>query len=203
MSILMLIGELVGFLSFLFLFWRRLKEDYPSGLIFSFAFLTALPIFVAHLVVKYVLKLPAYWFAAAMIGLILGFTIGILRHRLKFYETLEGIVVGGVFWLAVIFTFDGFGRLNLPSMLAALLLFLLIAGFFLVDKHYKNFGWYRSGKIGFSGLALAGFFFMVRALAFFAPVDVLSLTGRVDAIASAIVAFAFFLLLYNLSVQKA
>lgn len=203
MSILMIVGETIGLLGFLFLLWRRLKEDYPAQLIFSFASWIVIPTLIIHLVIKYIVRQPNYWFVADVGGLALGFAAGIAHHKLKFYETLEGVAVGGVFWLAVIFTFDGFGRQNLVSVIGALLLYLLVAGFFLLDKHYKNFGWYKSGKIGFSGLAVLGFFFLVRALAFFVPSDVLSLTGRLDAIASGAAAFAFFLLLYNLSVQKA
>ncbi|KKT33345.1 MAG: hypothetical protein UW21_C0012G0005 [Candidatus Woesebacteria bacterium GW2011_GWB1_44_11b] len=53
--------------------------------------------------------------------------------------------------------------------------------------------------MGFSGLLVAGLFFLIRAGVATAFPTVLSFVGGVEGTVSGIVAFAFFLGLYNLS----
>ncbi len=126
-------------------------------------------------------------------------TTAILRFRFRIFETLEAAVLGLAFWLLVIFVADAFGRYQITSLVAAVVVSFLVIGFFFLDSHYREFTWYASGKIGFTGLVTLGTFFLLRAvLAIFFPL-VLSFIGKFDALISGTVAFIAFFSVYHLS----
>ncbi len=200
---------LVGFLPFLFFYWRRLKEDYTSSQIFTSGFyiifltLTVSLVFVLGLSrlihSSAVFSTSGLWFWGAMIGFILGLGLSIFKLNLKFFETFEAGILGSFFWLSIIFLIDSVKDSSLVSLIGFAVMVLLIFLFFFFEGKYKKFTWYRSGKIGFSGLAVSGMFFFIRAcLALFFPF-VLSFVGKLDALISGGVSFILFLLLYNLS----
>src|SRR5260221_2576623 len=109
-NITILIGLLIGILGFLFLFWRRLKEDYPSDQIFSFGFIV-----IGFLLLGFFSGLAIYniphtiffsphglWFWLAFLCGSIGFIVSFLKLRLRFFETLEAAGLGFLFLIFVI-----------------------------------------------------------------------------------------------------
>lgn len=201
--------SVLGFLPFLFVFWRRLKEDYSSSQIFESGFYIIFGVFFLGLLGLWVL--PAFvhsspifstaglWFWGAFAGFVLGLTISVVKLNLRFFESFEAGSLGMLIWLALIYLTDSLKNSSLPSLIAFGVCLALICLFFFLSGRYKKFTWYRSGKIGFTGLATLGIFFFFRVLvALFFPF-VLSFVGRVDALLSGAVSFILFLLLYNLA----
>lgn len=187
----------LGVLAFLFFFWRRLKEDYPANEIFSTAFLMITGIGLGTWLSRS--YFPAWFFWTALAGAALGFTIGLFRFQFRFHESLEAAGVSALPWLSILFLRDSTASASLVSLFGFLITLFLFGAFYVLDIHYKKLTWYRSGRVGFAGLAVSGAFFLIRAgVAIFYPY-VLTFAGRIDALISAIVAFVFFLLIYNLS----
>ena len=196
-----IVASTLGTLVYLFLFWRKLKEDYPASVIFSTAFFilggVSLFYFVAF---KY---FKAEWFWAAIFGALAGLFGGVYKYNIRFYETFEALIIATLPWIALTFLADSVKASSLSSFIYFVVIVALIGIFYLLEKHYKNFNWYHSGRIGFSGLAVAGAFFVLRAIfASFFPF-VISFVGKFEAIASGIASFITFLLLFNLARSKA
>lgn len=199
--ILMLIASLLvnflGILVFLFIFWRRLREDYSSEIIFKAAFYILIGVLVGFLISFKFISIASFWFM--FIGANLGLGLSILTLKVKFYETFEALIISSFPWISFIFLLDSVIHSSLSSFLAfvAILVFVFIS--YYLDTHYKNFTWYRSGKIGFAGLLTLGLFFMVRSVLAIFTINMLSFVGfKVEAIVSGAAAFICFVLLFNL-----
>ena len=174
-----------------------MKDDYASGIIFEVATYILLGIAVLYLVG---LKLfPGWFFWTSIIGAAGGLALGILRFRLRFYESMEAVAVGLMPWLAFIFLKDSVVSSSLSSFLAFLSILLIIFIFYFLDTHYREFTWYRSGKVGFAGLSTLAIIFAARSAIALAGVRVLTFSGRFEAIVSGAMAFICFILIYNLS----
>lgn len=199
MSIFLLISQfLASLLLFLFFFWRRLREDFEPHIIFRSGFLMVITFAMGQILfVALVPKLfPAssifsytgLWFWGALLGLGVGFIISQRLYKLPLYEALEAAFVGFLFasplvtkeWVFAIMT----------------LLF-----YYFVKSRYKSFRWYRSGKVGFAGLATMGVFFMVRSFLAFMGSTMLVFTGigKVEVVLCSALAFLSFFAVYNLS----
>lgn len=186
-----------AFFVFLFLVWKRLKEDYPVENVFSLSFMTVFGLILGYLLAKRFL--PDYWFWMILLGVLIGFTFGVVKLRLKFYETFEALFLGLLSWFGIYWMYIFIKTPSITSFLATLLLICYLVLFYLLDSNYKNFTWYKSGRIGFSGLVTAGLFFLTRsAIASFFPF-MLSFSGKTDVYLSGITSFVMFLLVYNLS----
>ncbi len=191
-----IVTTLAGIILFLFLFWRRLKEDYPSSQIFTTAFYVLVGILLGYGVSLKVSRESWFWIELA--GIILGFGVGILRYKLRFFEVLEALTLGLLPWLGLFFLRDSIDNSSLASFLSFFAVTCLITLFVFLDSHYKNLSWYRSGRIGFSGLTTLGTLFLLRAaFASFFPF-VISFV-KYEAILSGVAAFVFFLATFNLA----
>ena len=187
---------LVGLIVSLFIYWRRLREDYPSEIIFSSALVTYLLIFIAW-ATSY-LFFPGWFFWLTFLGLVLGVILSVFRFRIRFYESLEGMVFSVLPWLSFIFLMDSVAQSSLISFIGFVVVLVFIFIFYYFESHYKNFAWYKSGKIGFAGLATMGVFFLVRAAIAIFFTSVLSFTGKFEVYISATLAFLSFLMIFNL-----
>jgi len=180
---LTVIFEIFGFLLCAYIFWKRLKEDFPAEEIFSLAW----PILI--------------------LGVVLGRLVYILSNFNQFrfnysswvfWSELPGLSLPGIF-LAGVLALTFFSKrkkwdvwlvadsflppfliavliINLPILarepsslvvaraLLAFLVFLVGKG---VEKNYRSFSWYKSGRVGF----LASFL----TIAFFGPLLVLDI----------------------------
>jgi len=189
-----------GAVFFFFLFWKKLKEDYRSPSIFSAAFYILIGIGVLGFLSERFF--PEWWFWANVLGVVLGFGLGILRFKLRFFESLEAVVVGLLPWLSFVFLRDAVSNANLPSLIGFVVLFLIIVFYLFIDRHYKRFTWYKSGKVGFSGLMTLGVLFLARTTVAVLFPFVLSFSGPIDSIMSGVIAFTSFLLVFNLARQE-
>ena len=194
------LSTILGVAVFLFLFWNKQREDYPSGEIFSTSFYILLGIGLGLIVSRSFF--PSWWFWASAAGLSLGLSLGFFRYRFRFFETFEALVLGILPWLSLVFLSDSISSSSIFSFAAFVVVVALMALYHFLDRHYKSFSWYRSGRIGFSGLTVAGAFFLIRAaVASFFPF-VLSFVVSVEAVLSGIAAFGLFLLTFNLARQE-
>lgn len=197
MLIASILANLLGIFVFLFVFWKRLREDYSSEIIFKTAFHILIGILIGFLISLKFISTASFWFA--FVGSTLGLGFAILRLKVKFYETFEALIISSFPWISFIFLLDSVIHSSLSSFLAfvAILIFVFISYF--LDTHYKNFTWYKSGKIGFAGILTLGLFFVVRSILAIFTVNMLSFVGlRVEAVVSGAVAFICFVLLFNL-----
>lgn len=186
-----------GIILFLFIFWKKLKEDYLSDNIFFTAFYSLIGLFFGGLLS---LKLfPEWWFWEVTVFSFLGLIIGILRFKLRVYEVVEAYIIAVLPWFSLFFLTDSIVNSSIYSFLGFSFLTLLVGFYYFLDTHYKNFAWYLSGRVGFSGLSVLGVFFLARAALAPISADVLSLAGKLDSIVSGIFAFVVFLLIYNLA----
>lgn len=188
---------LLGLFLMAFFLWRRLKEDYSSEIVFSLAALIILGISLGYFVsLRY---FPGWWFWLEAFGAFLGFSLAIFKYDLKFFETFEAVFIGLIFWFGAFIAGNLIKVPGYPSFFYLLSALALIGLFYFLDRRYKNFSWYKSGRIGVSGLMVAGIFFLIRVvIATFFPF-VLSFAGRGEIILSAICAFSLFLLIYNIA----
>ena len=142
-----------GLLIFLFLFWKRLKEDYAAEIIFK-----AATYILAGICLGWAASakfFPAWFFWAVVAGAAVGLSFAILRFRVKFYETLEAFIISSLPWLGLVFLEDSVTHSSFSSFSAFLVILIMVFVTYYFDTHYKGYAWYKSGKIGFAGLAVA------------------------------------------------
>ena len=199
----MLLDLLLGFsgvVVFLFVFWKRLKEDYSSNIIFTSGFAvllgTALGFFLAKVII------PNWFFWTSFAGGILGMFLMILKFKLKFYEVLESLVLAQMPLVSLMFFKDSVEASSLNSFLAFVASLVLIFFSYWLDLNYKNFPWYKSGRIGFAGLSSAAIFFLARVVIAILGVSVISFVGKIDIAISGIFFLIFTGLLINLGKIK-
>lgn len=188
---------LIGNLTFLYLFWSRLKEDYTSEAIFTNAFLVIFSFVLGEVVL---MRFPTnYWFWVLLIFIFLGFVIGIYRSKFKFMESLEALIISLLPSYSFYFLYQFIKQKSLEAISGFIIISLLIILFYIFERHYKRFSWYKSGRIGFSGLSAGAILFFTRALVFVFYESMLSFSGKYEIYLSAIVAFILFLSVYNLA----
>lgn len=191
-----LLVSLLGVLVFLFIFWKRLKEDYASEIVFKTAFSIIFGVIIATLIS---LKFFADWFLfAGLLGAMAGLYSSVVRLRIRFYETLEAFVVGSLPFLSFVFLTDSVMSSSLSSFSGFLVILVLLFIFYFLDVNYKNFTWYRSGRIGFVGLSTLAIFFLVRSAIAIFGITMLSFVGKYESIVSGSLAFIICLVLFNL-----
>jgi hypothetical protein len=192
--------NLIGVLLFLFLFWRRLKEDYSSNIVFSICFLILLGISTGYLVSFYFFPRWFFWFEA--FGAFLGLSFGIVKYDTRFFETYEALFISILPWLTMFYLTELIKKPSWQVAVVSLVNFLLIILFDFVSVRYKNFSWYKSGKIGLAGLLTSGIFFLTRAAIATIFPSVVSFLGLSEIILSGVCAFTIFLLIFNLSKEN-
>lgn len=193
----------------LFLYWRRLKEDHASPQIFSSAFiiifatafgaLLTLIFLIPRLQPSPIFAPSGLWFWGGMFGFIASLLFTVFHFRFKFFETLEANVVGIFLLLLSLFLSNAYFSHSWLDLGGSILIFSLIIFYYFLARRYKKFSWYRSGKVGFSGLVVLAIFFLLRASVAVHFGTMLSLSGRVEIVASSVVAFLLFFAIYNLA----
>ena len=191
-----LVANFVGILVFLFIFWKRLKEDFAAEIIFRSSFYILLGVLAGYLVSLNFF--PSWFLWIEFLGIIVGLSISIYFLKMRFYETFEALIISVLPWLGFIFLADSVARTVLGSFLAFIVILIMVFMAYWLDTHYKSFAWYKSGKIGFAGMATLGIIFLIRSLIAISGITMLSFVGKIDAIMSGVLAFGCFLLLYNL-----
>ena len=194
-----IITTFVGVLLYLFFFWKRLKDDYIRNQIFTTAFYGLVLLGGGYLISFYFFNSLRFWLS--LTGAIIGFLWGIFRYKLKMLEVLEAAVLG----LLSIFTLILLGELILSHdilyLFSFIVLVLLIILFHLLDKYYRGFTWYKSGRIGFSGLTVTGVFFLIYTIVAVTLGGVISFVGNKDYLISLLLAVISFLIVFKLAKQ--
>jgi len=184
-------------LIFLFSFWKKLREDYTHTQIFTTGFYA-----IAGAALGAIISdnfFPEWWFWMGLLGSFLGLFTGIVRFKLRIFETFESFVFGALFVITLIFAYHWYANSSLSIGIGLFVLVLLILFFMVLDKHYKRFTWYRSGRVGFTGLSVFGIFFLIRAAVAAILPDVLSFVGNIETILSGVISFIAFLTVFNLA----
>ena len=190
----------MGIVIYLFFIWRRLKEDYLAEKIFTLSLFEICGIALGYLISKRFHPVWFFWFEG--FGAFLGFSLGIIKYEMKFIETFEASFIAIMPWISIFFLKDYISAHSVFSLIFSALSFSLIIIFYYLDARYKNITWYKSGRIGFAGLTIAGIFFLLRASAATLFPYVLSFVGKSEIILSGVCAFVIFLLVYNLAREE-
>ena len=188
---LMLIANLLGLLFFLFLVWYRLKDDYHYEKIFNLAFLILLGLFLGYFFSKQIV--PQYWFWSELLFISLIFVISIKKQKIKFFEGFDALVISLLPLLGLTFFADSIKKSSLVSFVQFWIILILVFLFFFFDSQYRRFSWYKSGRVGFSGVVITILFFLSKMFFSFSNID-LYLSGTF--------AFTFLLILYRLARKK-
>jgi len=184
-------------LFFLFGIWNRLKEDYPAEKIFTLGFYTLLGIALGSILADNFF--PSWWFWLSLLGAFVASVFGITRFKMRFFETIEALVYGLIILLLLVSLYQLIVFEASIWTYSFLFLAVMILIFHLLDRSYKKFSWYRSGRVGFTGMAILGLFFLSRSLLVLTLPNVVSFVGRIDAVLSAAISFFSFLAIFNLS----
>jgi hypothetical protein len=191
-----ILTSILGILIFLFVFWKRLKDDYSSEIIFQTAAAILIGIGVACFLSS--LFFAGWFFWAAFVGSIISMLLMRIRFKLRFFETLEALILASMPLIALIFLQNSITTSSLRSFLAFTIVLVMIFIFYWIDVNYKSFRWYKSGKVGFAGLAMSTLFFLTRAILAIFGVAMLSLVGKFEIVISGAMAVASLGLLLKL-----
>ena len=195
--IAMIVVSIVGASLFIFLFWRRLKEDYSSDIIFSTSLFTLLGIGLSLAISLYAFS--NYWFWISVLGASVGLLTGIVKYNLRTYEVVEAAVVSILPWLGIVFFTYAVAYSSLISLVGMGIVVMCLVLFAVLNNHYKRLSWYKSGRVGFAGITTLGVFFLARALVAIVANDVLSFIERYEAIVSAAASFICFFVVFRLA----
>lgn len=196
----MIIANIFGILLLFFFLWKRLKDDYHYEKIFNLAFLILFGLLIGFfLSISFA---PKFWFWIELLSVSIFFFISIKRQRIKFFESLDGLIIGLLPLLAVNYLVDAVNKSSLSSFLAFWTVLISIFAFFFLDAQYRRFSWYKSGRVGFAGVATVILFFLIRIALYLIYPQTLSFVTPYDLYLSSTFAFSFFLVLYSLSRSK-
>ena len=188
---------IIAVLSFLYIFWKRLREDYVASQIFTVAFYILFGLVIGGVGAHY--YLPKFTFWISFMGAVIGLWIGVTRYRLRIFETIEAAVAGALLILASVHIIELLEELNMISGIWEGVVIALIILYYLLGKHYKKFTWYASGRVGFAGMSVIGIYFIIRCLIALALSDMVSFENSLEIMLSGLVAFASFFAAYNLA----
>lgn len=199
----MLVNFILGFLGvilFLFVFWKRFKEDYSSDITFQVAASILVGMALGQVISK--IFFPDWFFWVSFVGSLIGMLLMVVKFKLRFYETFEALILAGMPFISLMFFNDSIVNSSLNSFLAFVISLVLIFLAYWFDLNYKNFTWYKSGKIGFVGLFTAAIFFSVRTVIAIVGITVVSFVVKFEVFASGLVALVSTGLLINLGKKK-
>lgn len=196
----MIIANLVGVLLLFYFLWKKLKDDYHYEKIFNLGFVILASLALGLLISKF--TVANYWFWISFITIAITFLFTIKNQKIKFYESLDGLVIGLMPLLGLNFLVDAVKKSSLSSFLTFWTVLILIFLFFFLDSQYKRFSWYKSGRVGFTGLFIIGLFFLIRIVIYLIYPQTISFVAPFDIYLSSTFAFLFFLILYRLSRSK-
>lgn len=197
MFIIHLFFTCVAAILFMFQFWKKLKDDYTQNQIFTSGFYILLAIGAGNIISLNFL--PAWWFWMSLLGGTFGLAAGVVRYKLKLFEAIDATVISSLFLFTAAFISDWYFSKSYFSLAGFVICLLLIIFYKFLDERYKRFVWYKSGRVGFSGLTVAGVFFIIRAVIAMINPNMVSFAGKSDIYISGVVAFLSFLSLFNLS----
>ncbi|KKR11973.1 MAG: hypothetical protein UT39_C0001G0028 [Candidatus Woesebacteria bacterium GW2011_GWA1_39_21] len=181
-------------LTFLFIFWKNLKDDYMPSQIFSVGFIVLISFALGFFLSGFA---STYRFWILFIAIVIGYIIGYSKSKIKFYEGLDSLTIALAISLipsALFFINDW----SLDLFLFYLSLALSCLVYFSVRRYYKTFIWYKSGKRGFSGLFTLGVVFLFRSVVSIVKPDYTLFLTEYDIFISGLISFSAFLNIFIL-----
>lgn len=168
-----------------FLIWRKLREDYPEEEILTFTIWLALVVFLGGRLFylinyfadfgfdlgKWLLfnRYPGFSFVGSFLGGIIFSFYWVRKKNWDFWIIIDNLIQVFLF----VFLVCGLGALlEKPSFAERIiqetiflkvffsLVVLLLS--FLVERHFRKFIWYKSGKPGFTACFVAAVYFLVN-----------------------------------------
>lgn len=177
-ALLSFVLKIAAFFFSSFIFWRKLRDDYAPGKIFSFTLVLFLGVVAGSLLVRYLpvgesgLATFSFWLPFFLIVLLTLYLVRKLDFRL--FEVLDSLVPASLFFL-LIYSLAVVGNFERESLVEAGLAFVGLLIFHLLKGRYRKFSWYPSGKVGFLGLVTLALYFFARFLiAILFPLDLAS-----------------------------
>jgi hypothetical protein len=195
-----ILAGILGILLFLFVFWKRLKEDYSSIIIFQTSAAILTGIGLGWLLSRLFFQTWFCWTSALFAVLSMGLMLA--KFKLRFYETFEALIMAVMPWLALIFLVNSVVASSLTSFLAFTAILVMIFASYYLDVNYKSFTWYRSGRIGFAGLSVGIILFLARTVLAIFSVAMLSFVGKFELVLSGAMTLVCSILLFNLGRNK-
>lgn len=165
---------------FAFVIWKKLREDYPNELIFSFT-LALLASGSSGWWIFQKFATPFAFWGVFVLPVILGLYF-VKKFDMRPFEVIDAVSVSW-FWFAFFATAGAqLATLQIPPPLALPgavipLVSLIVYGFF--TKNYRSFSWYPSGKVGFAGLASLALYFLLFSVFSLYKVVALSLSREI------------------------
>ena len=196
----MIIANLLGIILLFFFLWKKLKEDYHFEKIFNLAFTILFFQIIASIIAnKFFLD---YWFWINLTGIVLGFVISIIRQKMKFFESYDGLVIGLLPWFSFTFFAQAVHNSSLINFIGFWIILVLVFTFLFLDSQYRKYTWYKSGKVGFSSVVTSFLFFAIRSVLGIFFAGSASLLPNFESYLSGAFAFSFLLVLYRLASFK-
>ena len=196
----LLINTLISvpfFLTSLFILWKKLRDDYIASQIFSLGFGIYFSLVAGFLLFHFFKFSYSEWFIVAAPVVVVLYLSN--RGRMRLNELVNALApllyVSNIYYYLMLVILKN----NYFALIGIFLSILFIIFYFLLEKNYKKLQWYKSGKIGFSGLfVLSVYFFMNSALAILIP-DMVFFSGKINAIISMLLGLIFAFALTRLS----
>lgn len=195
----MIIANVVGIVFLFYFLWKRLKEDFHFEKIFTLGVYILAGIIIGLLISRN--NLDKGWFWLSLTGGLAGFLIGLKRLKMSFFEALEALLIGLLGWLDLFYfahSIENFNALSFVAFWVTLCLFFL---FLFLEGHYRRFSWFKSGKVGFSGLVVSLSFFLIRTVIALFNLSVISFLPSGESILSGLTTLILLVMLYKLSKQ--
>lgn len=196
----MIIANLLGISSLLYVFWKRLKDDYHYEKIFNLVFLIVFSFIISGAVLSFIPNIFSFWIV--LVAMFLGFYIGIRRQRMSFFESFDSFVIGCLPWLGILYLFDTTKNSSLSSFIGFWFILICMFVYFYINATYKTFNWYKSGRVGIAGIVTAILFFVLRAISSVFMPNMVHTAGNYEIYLSASGALLLSILLYNLKKLK-
>lgn len=150
---------LVGILIYLFIFWRRLKDDYITNQIFGVAFFS---VFALLLSITASYWFPNLWFWISLLSVLIAGIIGAIKHRIKLFEYFDAQISGFIPLLMIGFILGSINNWDVVNYLIVLLLFGILVFNVYLNGSFKKFKWYRSGNAGFPAMVTLAIIMLTR-----------------------------------------
>lgn len=168
--------------------------------IFTTAFYSLALLLCGYLISYYFVKNLIFWLP--VLGVSVGLMIGIFKYKLKILEVLEAGVLGLISLSSFVLLAELIVSKDTFYLFGVIVMGLLVLLFFLLDKYYKSFAWYKSGRIGFSGLTVTAIFFMIYSIVAITLSSMISFVESKDALVAIALSLVAFLVVFKLAKQR-
>jgi len=139
---------IIGALVFLFLYWKKLRDDYSRDTVFTTGLFVVIGSIAGgvggNLLSKVLMENRVFvpqgtWFWGSVLVSFVFFLFGVRKKKLRFFETFEAYGMGIIVWFAIFASI-----LYWPLSLVLIMFFIL---YLILNKYYKRFSWYQSGRL--------------------------------------------------------